>query len=86
MLNNVGQISGAFFDTVNVDGIFTGSVFRKTIESSSAGVITTVSTGDNQGYVTASVSMSLDKVLNQTTAITQTPIKFGDKSDYLSPL
>lgn len=85
MLNNAGQ-PVTFFDTVNVDGIFTGSLFRKTIESSSAGAITTVSTGDIQGYVTASVSMSLDKVLNETTAITQTPIKFGDDTDYLNPL
>jgi len=85
MLNNAGQ-PATFFDTVNVDGIFTGSLFRKTIESASAGTITTVSTGDSQGYVTASVSMSLDKVLNETTAITQTPIKFGDDTDYINPL
>jgi len=35
----------SFFDTVNVDGMFSGSLFKRVIETSSAGTITTVSGG-----------------------------------------
>ena len=70
-----------FFDTVNTDAYFTGSIYKRVIESSSLGTISVVS-----NYTTASVSMSLDKVLNETTAITNTPIKFGDKTDFLNPI
>ena len=70
----------AFFNTSNADAYFTGSIVRRIIESSSLGTISVVS-----NYTTASVSMSLDKILNETTAITNTPIKFGDGSDYLNP-
>ena len=84
-------IVGSFFDTVNLDGMFTGSLWRRIIEvdphtDKTAAYTTLISTGDDQGYVTASVSMSLNKVLNESTAITQTPIKFGDGSDYLNPI
>jgi len=70
-----------FFDTVNTDGYFTGSVSKRIIESSSLGTITVVS-----NPVTASVSMSLDKILDETIAITTTPIKFDDGTDYLNPV
>ena len=80
MLANDGS-PAAFFDTVNTDGYFTGSIYRRVIESSSLGTISVVS-----NYATASVSMSLDKVLDDTVAITNTPIKFGDRTDYLNPI
>ena len=80
MLTNSGATT-TFFDTVNVDGIFTGSIFKRVMQSSSPGGISVVSP-----YTTASVSMSLDKVLNKELAVTTTPIIFGDKTDYLNPI
>ena len=78
------SLVGSFFDTVNLDGVFTGSLWRRVVEVD--GAKTAANTTVISDFVTASVSMSLDKVLNESTAITQTPIKFGDDSDYLNPI
>jgi hypothetical protein len=83
-----------FFDTNKsssfvANGIFTGSLYRRIVEvspyldGSGNSTKTLANTTVISDHVTASVSMSLDKVLNETTAITNTPIIFGDKTDFL---
>ena len=77
-----------FFDTINTDGHFSGSIFKRVVSEDAENNRTAVVTAatDDQGYVTASVIVPLNKVLDQSTAITNTPITFGDGSEYLNPI
>ncbi len=82
-----------FFDDVNIDGYFTGSILKveanrwyaDDVEAPSSRSVVSVKDSDDNGYVTASVYLPLTKTLDRSTAISTTPIKFGNKTDFLNP-
>jgi len=76
-----------YFDEINIDGYFTGSIYKlEAYRWYDSGVEVPVSYSVVTDYVTSSVYLTLDKILNQSTAITNKPIKFTDKTDFLNPI
>ena len=67
-----------FFDEKNVDGAFTGSIFRRKLTKLyDSGVEVPSSASILESTVTASVSLSLADVFNESIAITNDTIKFN---------
>lgn len=76
-----------FFDDVSIDGYFTGSLYKREIRNLyDTGVLVPDSQSIVLDYVTASVYTPLFKTLNETLAITEKSIKFGNGDDYLNPV
>jgi len=76
-----------FFDDVNIDGYFTGSLYKREIRNLyDTGTLVPDSQSIVLDYVTSSVYTPLFKTLNETLAITEKSIKFGNGDDYLNPV
>ena len=86
MLDSSGNPT-PFFDDVSIDGYFTGSIYKREIRNLyDTGVLVPDSQSIVLNYVTASVYTPLFKTLNETLAITEKSIKFGNGDDYLNPI
>jgi len=86
MLDSSGNAT-PFFDDVSIDGYFTGSIYKREIRNLyDTGVLVPDSQSIVLNYVTASVYTPLFKTLNETLAITEKSIKFGNGDDYLNPI
>ncbi len=66
-----------FFSDDRLDGRFTGSITRRIVDRLYVGGVLTATSSIRDPIRSASVNLSLDKVLNETTAITQDTIQFN---------
>ena len=86
MIDNAGSPT-PFFDDVNVDGYFTGSLYKREVSNLyDNDVLVPDSQSIVLDYVTASVYTPLFKTLNETLAITEKSIKFSNGDDFLNPI
>ena len=86
MIDNAGTPI-PFFDDVNIDGYFTGSLYKREVSNLyDNDVLVPDSQSIVLDYVTASVYTPLFKTLNETLAITEKSIKFSNGDDFLNPI